>query len=195
MSDTVTLSRTEYEALLARVEDAEDAAAVAEHLARAESLGPEAARADALSVDLVERLIAGESPIRVWRRHRKFKQSELAKVTGNSVTLLNEMEAGTKRGSIETLKKFARALNVTSEDLSPSPQQIREDDDMIQMLDDQVPWIFPLRSAWRPSLREALKLVAAAAKEGDKLGPLLCIPREILIEPDQLSELSRRIGA
>ena len=34
MSDTVTLSRAEYEALLTRLEDAEDAAAVAAHLAR-----------------------------------------------------------------------------------------------------------------------------------------------------------------
>jgi hypothetical protein len=58
MTDTVTLSRADYEALLARIEDAEDAAAVAVHRAREAALGIDAARVDHLPVALVDRLLA-----------------------------------------------------------------------------------------------------------------------------------------
>jgi len=62
------------------------------------------------------------------------------------------------------------------------------------MLDDRVPWIFPLRGAFRSSLREALELVVVEAKKGNRPGPLVCVPRSIAIEPDQLWRLCRRIG-
>ena len=54
--DTVTLDRAEYEALLDRVEDAEDRARLAA-ITRAEGEnGRDAALADYLPVELVERL-------------------------------------------------------------------------------------------------------------------------------------------
>ncbi|HEV2674484.1 MAG TPA: helix-turn-helix transcriptional regulator [Aliidongia sp.] len=119
MSKTVTLSRADYEALLDRVEDAEDMAAVALHRAREELLGPEAARANALPVELVERMMAGESPIRVWRLHRGMNQGALAAAAEVSVTYLSEIEGGKKPGSIDAMAKLARALKVTIEDLLP----------------------------------------------------------------------------
>jgi len=194
MSDTVTLSRAEYEALLTRLEDAEDAAAVAAHLAREEALGSEMARANSLPVELVERLIARENPIRIWRLHRKLTQAALARNAGVSVTYLNEIEAGKKPGSAEAINKLAQALGVAIENLSLSPETIGDDDDLIRMLDDRVPWIFPLRGAFRSSLREALELVVVEAKKGNRPGPLVCVPRSIAIEPDQLWRLCRRIG-
>jgi len=69
-SDIVTLSRERYDALLRRVEDAEDRTALAVQRAREEALGKTAARADYLSSGLVRRIVAGESAVRIWREHR-----------------------------------------------------------------------------------------------------------------------------
>jgi hypothetical protein len=63
----VTLSRTEYERLLATVEQAEDQAVIALAQAREAQLGKEAARKDHLPIELVDRLLAGEIPVRIWR--------------------------------------------------------------------------------------------------------------------------------
>ena len=119
MSDTVTLLRAEYEALLERLEDAEDAAAVAIHNASVEARGADAMRADTLPVDMVERLMAGESPVRVWRERRGLTQLALAEGAGVSKTYLNEIEAAKKPGSLEATAKIARALKVSIEDLLP----------------------------------------------------------------------------
>jgi len=117
MTDTVTMSRADYEALLARVEDAEDAAAVAVHRAREAALGIDAARADHLPVALVDRLLAGDSPIRVWRQHRGLNQSQLAATAGVSPAYLNEIEKGKKPGSLQAMHAIAKALGVSMEDV------------------------------------------------------------------------------
>ncbi len=52
-SETVTLSRAEYEALIERVEDAEDLATVAAAEARETALGKDEARAEDLPLELV----------------------------------------------------------------------------------------------------------------------------------------------
>ena len=59
-ADTVTLTRAEYEALIERIEDAKDLAAVAAAEAREAALGKKKARADYLPIELVRRLSAGE---------------------------------------------------------------------------------------------------------------------------------------
>jgi len=117
MTDTVTLSRADYEALLARIEDAEDAAAVAVHRAREAALGLDVARADHLPVALVDRLLAGDSPVRVWRQHRGLNQSQLAAAAGVSPAYLNEIEKDKKPGSLQAMHAIAKALGVLMEDL------------------------------------------------------------------------------
>ena len=52
-TDTITLNLAEYEALIARVEDAEDLAAVAAAEAREAVLGKDRAHADYLPIELV----------------------------------------------------------------------------------------------------------------------------------------------
>ena len=69
-TDTVTLTRAEYEALIERIEDAEDNAFLDSVEARERAIGREKARADYLPAELVRRLIDGEHPVRVWRAHR-----------------------------------------------------------------------------------------------------------------------------
>lgn len=117
--DTVTMTRAEYEALIEAIEDAEDLAHLAVQEERERLLGVEKARADALPVELVERLLAGESPVRVWRLHRGLTLSDLADRAGIAPSYLSEIETGRKPGSVAALGKLARALGVELDDLAP----------------------------------------------------------------------------
>lgn len=72
---------------------------------------------ETIPADYVRRTIAGERPLRVWRDYRGLSQTALAEMSGvNRVQIVN-IEAGTKNGSVETLKKLADALGVTVDDL------------------------------------------------------------------------------
>ena len=128
MSDTseiVTLTRAEYEALIERLEDAEDLAAVAAAEAREAALGKEKARADYLPIELVRRLSAGEHPVRVWRAHRRLSREALATAAGIAPSYLSEIETRRKPGSFSALAKLAAALHISLDDLAAwrEPQQ------------------------------------------------------------------------
>jgi DNA-binding Xre family transcriptional regulator len=117
-SDTVTLPRAEYEALLARLEDIEDNAAINQLEARIAADGFDAATADYLSGELVDRLIKGERPIRIWRAHRGMTRDELAAAAGIGPSYLSEIETRRKPGSFEAIAKLATALNVSLDDIA-----------------------------------------------------------------------------
>jgi DNA-binding XRE family transcriptional regulator len=117
-SDTVTLTRAEYDALLQQIEDAEDLAAVAAAEAREAIFGKEVARACYLPIELVERLSAGEHPIRVWRANRGLTREALAAAAGVSPSYLTEIETGRKPGSLDAMMKLAAALRVPLDDIA-----------------------------------------------------------------------------
>ena len=125
-TDTVTLTRAEYEALIERIEDAEDLAAVAAAEAREAVLGREKARADYLPIELVRRLSAGEHPVRVWRAHRGLSREALAAAAGIAPSYLSEIETRRKRGSFGALAKLAAALQVSLDDLAAWLEPQRE---------------------------------------------------------------------
>ena len=99
--DTVTLRRPDWEAVLERLEDAEDSIAVLEYqLAKATTetgRGPEM-----LTSEEAARLIDGESPLRFWREKRGLTQRSLANSADVSPSLIAEIESGAKTGSVET---------------------------------------------------------------------------------------------
>jgi DNA-binding XRE family transcriptional regulator len=117
-SDTVTLTRAEYDALLQQIEEAEDLAAVAAAEAHEAILGKEAARVDYLPLELVERLSAGEHPIRVWRAHRGLTREALAAAAGVSPSYVSEIETRRKPGSLDAMIKLAAALRVSLDDIT-----------------------------------------------------------------------------
>jgi len=117
MSDTVTLTRAEYEAILDRVEDAEDAAAVAEHRALVAAHGEEAIYADSLPMPLVSRMLQGEHPLRVWREHRGLTGKQLAAASGVPQGYISEIESRKKPGSLNAMVKLAQALALKIDDL------------------------------------------------------------------------------
>ena len=124
-SETVTLSRAEYAALIERLEDAEDLATVAAGEAREAAIGKEEARADYLPIELVRRLSAGEHPVRVWRAHRGLGRDALAAAAGIAPSYLTEIETRRKPGSFAALAKIAAALRISLDDLAAwlGPQQ------------------------------------------------------------------------
>ena len=76
--ETVTLPRVEDEALLSRLEDAEDISAIEAFRARVASVGFEEATKNYLPAELAWRILDGEHPVRVWREHRGLTREALA---------------------------------------------------------------------------------------------------------------------
>jgi DNA-binding XRE family transcriptional regulator len=109
-SETVTLSRAEYEALIERLEEAEDLATVAAAEARETALGKEEARADYLPIELVRRLSAGEHPARVWRAHRGLSREALAAAAGVAPSYLTEIETRRKPGQLRRARQDCRGF-------------------------------------------------------------------------------------
>lgn len=115
--ETVTLSRIDFERLVAAAEDAMDRAALHQQEAREAAKGREAARADYLPADLVKRLLAGESPVRIWREHRGMSGRALATAAGVNAVYLSEIERGRKPGSAAAIIAIARVLGVEPAEL------------------------------------------------------------------------------
>jgi DNA-binding XRE family transcriptional regulator len=64
-----------------------------------------------------KRLIAGESPLRVWRDLRGLTQAALATASGVNRVQIANIESGAKTGSVATQRKLAEALGVSLDDL------------------------------------------------------------------------------
>lgn len=95
----------EYESLIDTLEDAADAKAVTdftEALARGEEI--------ALPLAQWERIDAGESPVRVIREYRDLTQQALSEASGIARPEISAIEAGKRRGTVDTLKALAKAL-------------------------------------------------------------------------------------
>ena len=74
-------------------------------------------RRETVSPETALRLIRGENPLRVWREHAGLSQTDLAARAGTKQSLISEIEAGRKTGSVETLRALATAWNVDLDDL------------------------------------------------------------------------------
>lgn len=69
-------------------------------------------------VAYARRMWEGESPVRVWRELRGMKAADLAAAANVSRSYLSAIENGTKRGSVDALKRLATALRVGIEDIA-----------------------------------------------------------------------------
>ncbi|HEX5317618.1 MAG TPA: helix-turn-helix transcriptional regulator [Stellaceae bacterium] len=67
---------------------------------------------------MVDHLLAGENPVKVWREYRGLSQRALAARTGLNFSYLSQIETGARKGTTATLKKLAEALSVDLDDLS-----------------------------------------------------------------------------
>jgi antitoxin component HigA of HigAB toxin-antitoxin module len=105
--DSVTLSRSDYEALTDLVADAHD-------LADAEAVRArlDAGETETLPFELAERLFDGDLPVKVFREHRGLSVRSLAEVSGISASYLSEIETGRKPGSFDAMARIATALKI-----------------------------------------------------------------------------------
>jgi len=113
--DKVVLSRSAWNDLLEKLEDAEDRAAVRVSRERAKS-GVD----DGLPAALYRRMRAGEHPVRVWRTHRKLGLNALAEKASVARSYLSEIESGKKPGSATALQRIAQALDVDMDEVMPA---------------------------------------------------------------------------
>lgn len=74
--------------------------------------------AETFPTELVDRLIAGENRLRIYREYRGLTQAALASASGVSRAMIAMIETDKKTGSVTTIKKLARALAVELEDLA-----------------------------------------------------------------------------
>lgn len=112
MNETVTIPRAEYERLRQASEDLDDLQAY-DRATAALASGED----ELIPAAFADRLLDGESPLRVYRDCRGLSQAELARVSGVNRVQIIDIEAGRKTGSVETLRKLARALRVDLDDL------------------------------------------------------------------------------
>lgn len=112
MSETVTIARAEYEGLYALEENfagAQAALAIQAKIASGEK--------ELIPAIVVDRLLTGETPLRVWREHRHCTQVGIAKASGVNRVQFVEIEAGRSTGSVHTLGRLANTLGVDVDDL------------------------------------------------------------------------------
>jgi DNA-binding XRE family transcriptional regulator len=86
-----------YDAAKARLEDGED---------------------EMIPLEITERRLRGEAPLRIWREYRELTQEQLAKAAKVSRALIAAIETQRKTGSVSTWKKLGAALDVGWEQLT-----------------------------------------------------------------------------
>ena len=113
MNEMVTIPREEYYRLRAAAEDLAD---LQSHDRAKAALA--AGEEELIPADSVNRLLNGESPLRVYRDLRGLTQAALAEKAGVNRVTVAEIENGRKQGSIASLRALAGALGVALDDLT-----------------------------------------------------------------------------
>jgi DNA-binding XRE family transcriptional regulator len=72
---------------------------------------------ETLPAELVDRLLAGENPVKIWRDHRGLTQQALADQAGIKKAYLSQLEGGSRAGTVAVRRRLAAALGVDLGDL------------------------------------------------------------------------------
>ena len=108
----VVLPESDYDALVEAAEDAADIAGVAgfeERLATGQE--------ELVPASMVDRMLNGESPLRVWREYRGLTATALADKAGIAQSYVSQIETGRRDGTVDTYRRLAEALGVSIDDL------------------------------------------------------------------------------
>lgn len=106
------LPKPNYEKLLEALEDYEDLKASRDFRAKLSS-GEE----ELIPAEYVDRMLDGESKIKVWRDFRGMSAKALADAADIDTSTLRQLERGSIEGSYEAIQKIAEALSVNVNDL------------------------------------------------------------------------------
>lgn len=102
----VVVPMAEWTALIERLENLQD-------IADAKGARDE----ETLPLEFVERRLAGESPLKLWREHRGLTLQTLAERAGCTRQMLSMVEHGKAAPSADLLSRLAAALGVDMDDL------------------------------------------------------------------------------
>ena len=69
--------------------------------------------------EVVDLILNGKNPIKVWREFRGLSQQETAKNAGISVPYLSQLETNKRKGSLAVLSDIAKVLKVPLESILP----------------------------------------------------------------------------
>ena len=94
------------EARLETLEDIKDATAIRQAI--------DSGQEETVPAELVDRLLDGESPVKVWREYRGINQATLSKHSGVSSAYLSQIEAGKKSGSVDTVPNCMEKYSISS---------------------------------------------------------------------------------
>jgi DNA-binding XRE family transcriptional regulator len=72
-----------------------------------------------LPAEMVDRILDGESSLRVWRQHRGMTLEALAKATNAHKSAISELGNGKAQGNPALWRNLAAALNVAVDDILP----------------------------------------------------------------------------
>jgi ribosome-binding protein aMBF1 (putative translation factor) len=75
-----------------------------------------------IPAEVVNAILDGANPIKVWREYRGISQQELAHQVEISVPYLSQLETNKRKGSLEVLSAIATALNILL-DTMVTPQE------------------------------------------------------------------------
>ncbi len=112
MGEMITIPLAEYRALRFAAEDHADLRAY-DGAAAALAAGED----EAVPAEFADRMIAGESLLRAWREYRGLTQAALGEAAKVNRVQIANIEAGTRNGSIATMKRLAEVLGVAIDDL------------------------------------------------------------------------------
>ena len=101
------LPYAEYAALRELAEDAADGATLA-RFAKRYARGEE----ETVPVEMIDRMMAGASPLRVWREHRGLTAAQLAAAVAITTAHVSKLESGKGEPSVALLRRLSKALQV-----------------------------------------------------------------------------------
>jgi len=107
MTDTVTITREEYEDLI----DAREAGRITQLVASGDM--------PTLSEAEMAAYIVAPTPLAFWRKARGLTQAALAEALGVAQPYVAQLETGRRVGDVRLYARLAKALKVRIEDLVP----------------------------------------------------------------------------
>jgi DNA-binding XRE family transcriptional regulator len=110
--DLIVITRTDYEALLARAGDEASEDAMTARIIEATDAKIARGEDVALPAAVWKAIESGEHPVRAIRKYRGLTQFSVAEQAGLRQGYIADIEAGKKVGSAASLKAIAAALGV-----------------------------------------------------------------------------------
>ena len=104
----------DYARLVAEAEDKSDRQAAESATAR------RAGGEEYLPAEVVDQLLEGQMPLRVWRQHRGLSLKELGRRAGMSYAHISDIERGRRSGTLDKWRRLASALAVDLDDIVPT---------------------------------------------------------------------------